>query len=534
MGYYVDSLDMLPFGNNNFGIIRGLPAVSSISFAPKTSVSADSHQESVLTPQCQDGTQPRSQDAQMTFFCTACQLANALNDQVPTEQCGDGFRIRGAFHHAVAMVTTSVMLLVGGATAADNVTEVRFAGVLSEAGTGADAIVRRFEALLLNSPQQKFFLVIDDARSGCPWPDSFGLVAAAGAAETVQPHLLYVYDSRPVSIHLPPLVVELPQDIAVESRWQDGLWTYQAVDETQLDGTVVWQINASERRGRRQDITVDAKTGLLVQAKLDVFMGRGDRFVLSLQRTESQDLTPPESQRITATESLLLNLQTTMKRRADSQHRNLTPRQVAAVEQQLPDLLAAAGESPLTELVQRIQTDLTRQQARLQAGTAQADKMIGQKAPQFSLNLIDGTVLDSDDTQGGMTVLHFWDYRNTSLSEPYGQTGYLEFLHSQDRAQPIRVIGVSTNAEFHSADTLGRAKRSARKLAEFMNLSYEIGYDDGALLRSMGDPREAAGQLPLWVVINPDGRIVHYHTGHYEIDAREGLKELRAQLQNGN
>ncbi|MFN5800218.1 MAG: hypothetical protein ACK5AN_22085, partial [Planctomyces sp.] len=69
-----------------------------------------------------------------------------------------------------------------------------------------------------------------------------------------------------------------------------------------------------------------------------------------------------------------------------------------------------------------------------------------------------------------------------------------------------------------------------RKIAEFMNLSYPIGYDDGTLLKTLGDPRESRGQLPLWVVIGADGKVKHYHAGFYEIDAAKGLKELEAVL----
>ena len=63
-----------------------------------------------------------------------------------------------------------------------------------------------------------------------------------------------------------------------------------------------------------------------------------------------------------------------------------------------------------------------------------------------------------------------------------------------------------------------------------MNLSYPIGHDDGSLLESLGDPRDVKGQLPLWIVLSVDGKVVHYHAGFYEVDAAQGLKELEAVL----
>ena len=63
-----------------------------------------------------------------------------------------------------------------------------------------------------------------------------------------------------------------------------------------------------------------------------------------------------------------------------------------------------------------------------------------------------------------------------------------------------------------------------------MNLTYPIGHDDGNLLRTFGDPRDTRGQLPLWIVLDPDGKVTHYHAGFYEVDAAQGLKELETVL----
>ena len=127
---------------------------------------------------------------------------------------------------------------------------------------------------------------------------------------------------------------------------------------------------------------------------------------------------------------------------------------------------------------------------------------------------------------GKTVVLHFWNYSDKPLSEPYGQVGYLDFLSNQRKADNVAVVGIAMNSSLQQADQVRTAKRSARKLAEFMNLNYPIGYDSGALIREFGDPRESGGDLPLWVVISADGKVVHYHAGFYEVDQKAGLKEL--------
>ena len=63
-------------------------------------------------------------------------------------------------------------------------------------------------------------------------------------------------------------------------------------------------------------------------------------------------------------------------------------------------------------------------------------------------------------------------------------------------------------------------------MKSFMNLSYPILFDGGALIKQFGDPRLVGAALPLFAVIGPDGKILHYHVGFYEVDRQHGLKEL--------
>jgi hypothetical protein len=55
--------------------------------------------------------------------------------------------------------------------------------------------------------------------------------------------------------------------------------------------------------------------------------------------------------------------------------------------------------------------------------------------------------------------------------------------------------------------------------------------DGGTILKQFGDPRIVGAELPLWVVIGPDGTIAHYHVGFYDVDRNEGLKRLDAAVQ---
>jgi hypothetical protein len=93
----------------------------------------------------------------------------------------------------------------------------------------------------------------------------------------------------------------------------------------------------------------------------------------------------------------------------------------------------------------------------------------------------------------------------------------------------VAVYGVAVDRRFNDPATASQASRAVKRLKSFMNLGYEIAADrDGKLLKAFGDPTQFDAKLPLWVVIGPDGKILHYRTGYYEIDRELGLAEIDA------
>ena len=414
--------------------------------------------------------------------------------------------------------------------AADSVQHSIFAGSLIQPGDDDGDILRRFEVQLLTTHQTYFFHVIDDVRHGCPWSDSFGRTGPAVETDTVQPHLVYDYDGHAYLIGLPPFIVELPTDLAPDATWEQAGWQMTAIERRSVNGVPAWIVEARERRGRQQTLTVDAATGMTLRAEADVFMGQGDQFKLTLARASGKLLEQATSDKVIELEHELLALQTVLKRRPDAHLSELSARQIADVVAASDRLTVLATGTPLEMLVRQMKADVDQQQKRLASTASLATKLMNTDAPQFVLSLMDGRTLESESLKGKTVILHFWDYRDAPLSEPYGQTGYLEFLFNQKKKMNVTVVGVSTNPDLQTKENLSRGRRSVRKLSEFMNLSYPVGHDDGTLLKTFGDPRETRGQLPLWIVLNADSKVVHYHAGYYEVDAAQGLKDLEAVL----
>lgn len=405
-----------------------------------------------------------------------------------------------------------------------------FTGSLIQQGDSDGEILRRFEVDVLSAKEDHFFNVIDDARSGCPWPDSFGKLGPLVPPDKVQPHLVYTFDGSVYLIGLPPLIVTLPETIEADSTWEQAGWQMTAIEPRTVNDLPTWLIAARERRGRQQMLTVDATSGFTIKAETDVFMGQGEQFLLTLSRTSTSELNEALSTQFEELEGRLLSLQTALKRRPDAHNSELSRRQIDDVLSGIEQLTRLSKGTPLESLVRRMRSDAEQQQKRLAATASRANELMSSNAPEFTLTLVNGAKLESASLKGKTVVLHFWDYRDAPLSEPYGQTGYLEFLFNQKKKMDVEVVGISTNPDLQTSENAARGRRSARKLSEFMNLTYPIGHDDGSLLEAFGDPRDAKGQLPLWIVMAPDGTIAHYHAGFYEVDAAQGLKELEAVL----
>jgi hypothetical protein len=62
-----------------------------------------------------------------------------------------------------------------------------------------------------------------------------------------------------------------------------------------------------------------------------------------------------------------------------------------------------------------------------------------------------------------------------------------------------------------------------------MNVSYPIVVANN-LLREIGDPRQSGGQLPMFVVLNAEGKVAYVQVGLFDVDPQRGLTQLEAAI----
>lgn len=433
------------------------------------------------------------------------------------------------------MTTTLISLLtlamLGAAFDDAPATELRYTGNLQQNRDGS--VVKSFSLYCLVEPVDAAYglayLVEERGGGGSAWPERYGLVRLnqnLDSADKNRPRLLYTHDGTiyPIEIRL-PLFADSDK-LASGATWESGKLTYEVLRSRKIQGRDCWEVESKSNLGRAQTLWVAKGTPLVLKAEQRVFIGRGDEFLLTYELEGQQPIDQEQLDRIKKPLETLVALQSDLERGDGNMKPELNERQLETARKVAARLEREAEATPFARLAAVIARDEKSQSRRVEDVTGLQQKYVGQPAAKVDFNLLSGGTLQAKDLADQIVVLHFWEYQGEPLEEPYGQVGYLDYLHNRRRKLGVKVVGVAVDARLSDEARKSQSTRSVKKLRDFMNLNYDVALDDGSLLSKFGDPRSIGAKLPLWVVIAPDGKIAHYHVGYYDIKPDEGLSGL--------
>jgi hypothetical protein len=384
------------------------------------------------------------------------------------------------------------------------------------------------------------WLVDEDGRSGWSWLNRFGrailpeMSAATGAVKS-GPALCYVRSDGRYVVDLPWPVVPLPErELRPGTTWSQSSLEYRVLAPAMRAGRMCLTVEVRSPYGHQRTLWLDPASHLLVAAVQTVFLGQGQEHRLTLDLTDQQEA--PLDERSTLAKAL--DAWQALKDQIGFKARDLDPQlpdaQVAALRSALPGLVekATLGQGVarqwMAPLVAAAQADAQGQRQRISAVSALRQAALGRPLGEVKLRDLAGQPLDPAQWGGKVLILHFWEYRDAPLEEPYGQVGYLDYLFRRREASGLVVLGVHVDPQAGEAGPRPASLASARRLKNFMNLSYPVVVDHADLLKQLGDPRPSGAALPLFVVVGRDGKVAEYHAGLYEVQANEGLAELDA------
>lgn len=376
-----------------------------------------------------------------------------------------------------------------------------------------------------------FWTLTEQGRGAWAWPDRVGRweLDGKGQGAGTGPALLYERsDGKSVIGLAAPVLSADGGPLQKDQAWQHERLDYQVVARQTLGERPVWRVEARNALGVRRTYWVDVDRPIVRSYRERVFIGQGLEFEMVVELADERRLDEGAATAAVGGFEKLLKLRDDL----------VYPGRAARIEwndKQLDTLKAFVAELPaikqvelLGPVAQAVDQDVKNQKGRAGAVASLREKAVGRAAGQWKLDAMRGAAFDSASLQGKVTVLHFWEYRDTPLEEPYGQVGFLDFLSRKRQAAGVQVLGVAVAdaAAGDDPEAKKRALQSASRLKNFMNLSYSILVDDGSVLKQFGDPRTAGGKLPLFVVIGKDGKIAEFHAGLYEVQRDRGLEQL--------
>jgi peroxiredoxin len=372
----------------------------------------------------------------------------------------------------------------------------------------------------------------EKGRGGWTWLDRYGRVEVTNTydvGDQAGPALLWLREEGQSIVPLWLPLAQLPPAAGAEAHWNEGRLDFQVLGEPKVavagrDGDVPsWRVEVRSPIGHKRTFIVDKASPLVSGLKETVFLGQGVQHELKLELAGIRKLDVDELIAAQTSFDAWQSLREDLGRKPRSLRDELSPEQVAILREKLPALPMAG---PLAAIAEAASADARLQRGRTSAVAALRKEALGKPLGEFELTDNANKQWTQADLQGKTVVLHFWEYRETPLEEPYGQVGYLDYLSRDLGKQGVVVLGVSVDPRLADPETRRAGAVAARKLRDFMNLSYPILLDDGRLLKRLGDPRVASAKLPLFVVIGADGKIAEYHAGLYDVTPQKGLEQL--------
>ena len=378
------------------------------------------------------------------------------------------------------------------------------------------------------------WIIVEDGRGSVPWPHSYGtsqwldgngLNVQAATASRNNPQVLYINDELKafVAVTLPQLADG--QELNQESIWKQGPVTYRVTERQTVNGQEAWRVLGFTNFGVKRTFWVNDQ-GYIVRLRENVTIGRGDRFDLEYDLKNVQILEDEARLKVTTAFDVFNKFRTKVD--IDRLEKEIVwdDEQIETFRGDIDRLVSVAEETPLSAVARLAQADLKTQKGRSGGVATLMTRAIGKVVEAPGFELYRGDSYSDESLAEGVTVLHFWEYRSSPLEQPYGQVGYLDFLYRKYKEQGVQVVGVVSNPLLEDPAERSRVRVNARKFASFMNLSFPIVADVKGYIGKIGDPRVAGAKLPLFIVLDAKGRIVHYKAGYYEVDRDLGLKSL--------
>lgn len=357
------------------------------------------------------------------------------------------------------------------------------------------------------------------------WIDGNGINLQSSRTSLANPLILFNSENHTSLIPLALVQIADGGKINMDTVWKQGALSYRVIEREQMNGNSYWRVLGFNSFGTKRTVWVSSD-GVINRLEERVTVGQGERHTLEYRLVKRESLSDAAREKMVAAFAAFTNLRDQLELDLPSKEVVWDDRQLKLLRAQSDKLIEVAKTTPLADLSLIAKKDVQSQNGRRGGVAALMTRALGQVVTATGFELYRGSGFDDASLKGKVTILHFWDYKDSPLSPPYGQVGYLDFLSRKYADKGLQVVGVVVRPELEDPTQRTRVRASTRKFASFMNLSYPVVADIQNYIGELGDPRRAGAKLPLFVVLDKSGKVVHYKVGFYEVDRQVGLRVL--------
>ena len=387
-----------------------------------------------------------------------------------------------------------------------------------------------------------YWVVNEQGNTTLPWPYQLGhleskadpdrpQVLGGDRAELSQPAFAYRHEDEAYAVSVIVPFLQVSGDLEEGQTWQQGAVHYRVGAKEKFRNEPARKLIAFNAFGTKRVLYLDPETNHLVGLTETVFLGMGQEHELTLQLKKQTPLDGDALNKTVVAYEQLLALRDELIEGVRDTRLAWTEKQLKLLRAELEEATDSVAGTPLAAIAARASKDARDQKGRSGGVALLSSRAMGKTLTKTGFQTLRGSDFSDEQLSGGVVVLHFWGYQDKPLREPYGQVGYLDFLYRKYNDKGLKVYGIVADPKLEDESLRALSLRSARKFVAFMNVGYPVLVDNESYLRKvLGDPRAAGARLPLFLVLDKQGKIVHYHVGFYEIDRDRGLRELDAEV----
>ncbi|HTN76253.1 MAG TPA: hypothetical protein VL096_13440, partial [Pirellulaceae bacterium] len=321
-----------------------------------------------------------------------------------------------------------------------------FAPVKVEPG---EDLTKTFELQVVDAPaddlQQAGWVLKESGRGAWPWTNRFGMLdLVPRMADRIQnaPCLLYQRPDGYSVVPLPEFRSHDTTELKKDASWKVGPLTYRVLDQERRGEVDAWRVVGNNDYGPQRTLWIEPTTRLVVAGEERVFVGQGTECRLNWELAAREAIDAKQAAEWLAGFEKLSALRAALAWQNQTRELKWTDEQLQTLAKELPALTEAIPTGPLALVVQVAKQDAKTQSSRGDALTALKSQAIGKSPTKFALEGLAGETFTPEKLTDKVTVLHFWDYKDSPLEEPYGQVGYLDFLARQRSKSGVQVYGV--------------------------------------------------------------------------------------------